>query len=145
MNANTNQMTVALKEAGVKLPSQQEQLWRIVKDQPGSTAKEIATRAKHINLSSTSSQLYQMVARGMLYTKPGNLGPNGGRANRYFTDMDTYTSLPYNKKPAVVRGLRPAALTPPPAPSAAPGFDLDSMTVAQARALYRQLHKMFGG
>lgn len=152
MNTN-NQMTVALKEAGVKLPTQQEQLWRIVKDQPGSTYKEIAGRARHLNPSSISSQLNQMVARGMMYTKLcDRTGRKGNtEARRYFTDQDTYASLPFTKKPAVVRDPRPAALTPPPtgyepiAAKPAHHIDLDSMTVAQARGLYQQLHKMFGG
>lgn len=151
MNANANQMTVALKEAGVKLPTQQEQQWRIVKDQPGSTCKEIAGRARHLNPSSVSSQLNQMVARGMMYTKPcDRTGRKGNsKARRYFTDQDTYASLPFTKKPAVVRDLRPAAPPPtgyePIAAKPAHHIDLDSMTVAQARGLYQQLHKMFGG
>jgi hypothetical protein len=139
-----NAITYALKAAGVATPTQSELIWRRVKEQPGMTAKGIGMSLTSIKKSSISTLLSAMEKRGMVYTKR-----DAGRARKYYTDMTAYELLPLPKPlPKVTPPAKieveycqssPLVVTPPKA------FNLDDLTVREARALYEQLHKMFGG
>jgi hypothetical protein len=137
-----NAMTEAFISAGVKAPTIAERLWRIIKDEPGLTASQMQKRLPAIKVGSISSQLHLMETRGMVYVKgTKGQGPKG-TAKAYYTDMDTFQRLPAPK---------PTTHKPAPAPAATPDisrvagfvFDLDNLTIREARELYLKLKEMF--
>lgn len=150
MNANTNQMTQAFVKAGIEPPTVANQIWNIIKEQPGVTYSRLKQRAAHLSRGSISSTLNDMEKRSMIYSRP-----IGDRKNAYFTDMEQYRLLPRpaaTKQPTKVPEQPPAAgkLAGEPTATASTQhttpsvFSVDQLTIAQARALYQQLHKMFG-
>jgi hypothetical protein len=137
-----NAMTEAFISAGVKAPTIAERLWRIIKDEPGLTANQLHKRMPAIKVGSISSQLHLMETRGMVYVKgTKGQGPKG-TAKAYYTDMETFQRLPAPK---------PTTHMPAPAPAATPDisqptgfvFDLDNLTIREARELYLKLKEMF--
>lgn len=152
MNANTNQMTQAFTQAGIKPLPVMHQLWNIIKEQQGSTFKQLKTRASHINQGTIASTLNDMEKRGMTYSRPADI--RTPRKKAYFTDMERYELLP---RPNAVKQLKGKPTTgsldepvkksewTPVVPAPLAQINIDQMTVAEARNLYQQLHKMFGG
>lgn len=153
-------MEKALIEAGVPLPPMIERVWRIVKESgsQGATSRDVAARMKHDHTRKVTPSLSDMTKRGMVAAVPEFDGKTGRQIYRYFTDMGTYRLLPpltpakKDKRRQVSHtpdAVPATAHTPTPSPAPAPAaegfFDIDRMTIAQARALYQQLHKMFGG
>ena len=163
MNAHSNQMTQALRQAGIKTPTILQQLWSIIKEQPGSTYREIKGRASHLNPSSIASQLNELEKRSMAYSRPADIRYPNRKA--YFTDMERYELLP-NPNSIKEKKIRAALLdsvlqaeaakvdaeastiSHMLAKAAVPSQDwaayVDTLTVSEARALYQHLHKMFG-
>ncbi len=157
-----------LAAAGVKIPSVQERVWRIVRDNMpdgilASRVADILNPSQHN--TSVSTLLSQMEARKMVYTKtePRRVtGPRGSVITRnikvYFTDMKEYELLPAPvKQTAATRAMGvakasinavkkvPSTVTPPAASAAPPMKSFEELTIAEATALYVRLHKMFGG
>lgn len=163
MNAHTNQMIQTLKQAGIKTPTILNQLWSIIKEQPGSTYRQIKDRASHLNPSSIASQLNELEKRSMAYSRPADI--NRPRVKAYFTDMERYELRP-NPNSAKEKKARIAlvdsvlkaevarvdaeasTISHMLAKAAVPSQDwaayVDTLTVAEARHLYKQLRKMFG-
>jgi hypothetical protein len=145
-------MEKAMIEAGIKTPDNKERIWRVVKETGGTgiTYKGLIKRLPAINRGTISSCLNDMMARGMVAaTQNQARGP--GRANYvYTTDLDAYTVLPKVRvakppapAPAPVPVPVPAAPAPAPAPAPALIDSVDHLTIAQARALYEVLRRMF--
>lgn len=152
----------ALQTAGVKLPSQKERLWRVIKDNPGIIASRAAAICK-IPASSAAALAGDMVKRGMLTETKQATRMAGPRGSFVMRNVNTYTvhprmdgfyeDLPLPKKPKAAKPTPAPAPEPKPTPkeptlaerTEVPGVNVDSLTVAQARALYAALHKMFGG
>lgn len=139
-----NVMTSKLAAAGVKVPSVLERCWRVVKDNPGITALRVS-EVLNIQQSNVSSILSDGTKRRMFYTKDEVRkvkGPRGTFAERkvltYYTSLAEYARLPM---PAGTVSPAPAVKPEPEAPHAP---SVDHLTIAQARALYDVLHKMFG-
>ena len=163
MNAHTNQMTEAFKQAGIKTPTILNQLWSIIKEQPGSTYRQIKDRASHLNPGSIATTLHSLEKRCMIYSRPADI--KNPRTKAYFTDMERYELRP-NPNSAKEKKARIAlmdsvlkaevarvdaeasTISHMLAKAAVPSQDwaayVDTLTVAEARALYQQLHKMFG-
>jgi hypothetical protein len=146
-----NAMTEAFIRAGAKAPTIAERLWRIIKDEPGLTATQMQKRLPAIKVGSISSQLSLMETRSMVYVKgTKGQGPKG-TAKAYYTDMERYERLPAPKPTTHMPAPAPAAtpdISQPLAcvPQSAPAgdvFDLDSLTIREARALYLKLKEMF--
>jgi len=143
-----NAMTEALKTAGVPLPSIAQILWKAIKESQGITRTELGKRLSHINPNSVNSRLHDLQKRGMVYTK--KIKFRDTYTNAYYTDMGEFRMLPHvTTKPESESEPKPEARTKPQASTPAPtppsrSFDLDTMTVGEARALYAQLKRMFG-
>jgi hypothetical protein len=139
-----NAMTEAFIAAGAKAPTIAQRVWRIIKDEPGLTQSQMFKRLPAIAKGSISSQLHLMEKRGMVYVKGTKGGGPTGTSKAYYTDLDHYERLPLPKgngktaepAPAPALGLAP--------PTTAKKFDLDGLTIGEARALYKQLKEMFG-
>ena len=137
-----NAMTEAFISAGVKAPTIAERLWRIIKDEPGLTATQMQKRMPAIKVGSISSQLHLMEQRGMVYVKgTKGQGPKG-TAKAYHTDMERYERLPV---PVPTKAPVKVPIEPVSAPKGDdwPAFDLDNLTIREARELYLKLKGMF--
>ena len=166
-------MAEKLKEAGVKVPSVQERVWRIVRDNPGGITAARVTDILGASVSGgsgVSSLLSQMEARKMVRSRKEMrrvTGPRGSVVERgvnvYVTDMREYEILPLRRKEtaatramdatkAVVAQVK-AAPTPTtviasqlrktPTVNEAEEF-VERLTIAEARAVFGVLNKMFG-
>lgn len=134
-----NQLTNALAKAGVPLPTIKERLWRVIKDEPGLTATQLSKRLSGIPIGTISSQLNVMETRGMVYVV-GTKGHGPTRkAKAYHTDMDTYQLL---SAPKVGTTHKPAQKAVEPTADR-DAFDLDALTIREAKALYVRLKGMF--
>lgn len=122
-----------------------------VKNNPSSSYKDIAdTLEKHgYKPSSIGSLLTQFVKNGLCARD---------EQNRYTAIVNEYTPIKVNKhtkakqviqKAKATRGEGIAALSPQPMVKAVPKTDIQSMlnglSILQARALYDELKKIFGG
>lgn len=115
-----------------------QQIWRVVKDNPGVTTKQLESKMpEHGN--NVSTRLTQMLEGKKLVRK--KLHPRG---YAWYAIGDTYPMF---------RGMRPNKSKPKKAtyhaetvkPAPSPEYSVENMNVAQARALYIELHKIFGG
>jgi hypothetical protein len=139
-----NQLTNAFINAGIKLPSTKERLWRVIKDEPGLTQAQLAKRLTGIPIGTISSQLHGMEERGMVYVVGTKGRGPSGKAKAYHTDMETYQLLPMpernGKKAATAQAEPPAETKRQPVEMS---IDLDSLTIREAKALYLKLKEMF--
>ena len=154
-----NQITQALVKAGVKTPSQSELLWRVVRDNPGKNAKALIALSA-LPGTSASTLLTQMVKRKMmrqeLVPMKAKMGLGYGTRNiaHYYTAIPEFEVLPKPTKSYVTPpapAVKPAVNIPrsetypvvaTPATTAV-GFNLESLTIAQAREIHAQLGRMF--
>lgn len=153
-------------------PTSMERLWRAIKDADparGVTHADLARRLSGIPAGTISSRVSTLLARGMVYVTR-TTAAGGRHVQHYATDMDTFELLPLlrppvprprkekkekeaqpvTKAPEVATPVNPTGL-----PLAAPApvrvtianhaEFIDTLTVAEARALYTTLHRMFGG
>ena len=156
---------IALKAAGVKLPSQLERIWVWLKDHQPQSARQIEITLK---IPQASSILSQMETRRMVSSVKELDRSSGFTTKRFSVVGRTYELLPKPKKtpfkaaaPAApvinILDLKPGPIMQAPqivsidtrAPwqiftPAAP-LDLDALTIAEARALYIRLASMFKG
>ncbi len=163
----TTTFEAALKQAGVSVPSQQERVWRVIKDHPGITAKRISS-ITNIDQAQVSSYCSLMLARKMLEVAyiPMHLRLGRGHGiknvSTFKVTQQQYEVLPkVEAEKEVVKGkgqcseVKIIHPTTPVEQQKAPQIakreseehwkaDVESMTVAEARALYNVLHKMFG-
>jgi len=154
-----NAMTLAIKNAGIPVKSQTERLWLMCKDHPGSTSNSLAQKTG-VSEGNASSVLSQMVNRGMLVAGSVAMRVPGPRGVAILRNVKTYTvdprmggryeALPY--PPKRVKEVAPATvITPPESPSTASHAagnvtspTIGHLTIAEAHALYTQLHLLFG-
>ena len=95
-----------LKAAGVKIPSMQERVWRLLRDNPGGLTSARATDIMGVAVTSgsVSSLLSQMEARKMVqskFEKRRTNGPHGAYERNvkvYYTTMREYELLPMPRK-----------------------------------------------
>lgn len=106
-----------LKAAGVKIPSMQERVWRIVRDNPGGITSARATDIMGVAVTSgsVSSLLSQMEKRKMVSSRPERrrvVGPRGSTIERdvkvYYTTMREYELLPRPRKETAASRARDA-------------------------------------
>jgi DNA-binding CsgD family transcriptional regulator len=141
-----NALTSALKDAGVALPPAGKRIWLWLKDHPGKTAKDIAT-ALNIEASTSSSQLTKMEQRGMVAKVYSSVY---GDSLRWKTCIPEYDLLPIHKNGIIAKAT--VTTLPPPIAPKAPSmgalpsykFDMEKLTIEDARTLYLQLKKLFG-
>lgn len=137
-----------------------ERVWRIVADHPCVTSKSVAQIMGEEH-SEVSSHLSAMVKRGMIRSEMipikvrcGN-GFTDRRVHHYTACIKQYELLPLKKKSA--RNPKPLSVTPlqqikdsipraelTPLTRVTPGFDIEQLTLSEARALYQKLHVLFG-
>jgi hypothetical protein len=120
-----------------------QQLWRVIKDRPGITTKELeAMMPEHGR--NVSTRLTQMLAgkklahkklhpRGYAWYAIGDTYPmfRGMRPNKSKPKKATYHAKPIKEGTTPQTGLA--------------GLSVGNMSVSHARALYLELHKIFGG
>lgn len=136
MNMHT-QMTDAMTAAGIRpIISRMQRVWTTVYNSKlRITSSDVAKILKESN-GNVSSLLSQMEQRGMVDAVYNNKG-----VKEYGTIGDKYELLPVRKvatTPAKWRASMPILIQDKV-------FDVDSLTISEARALYRKLKPMFEG
>jgi hypothetical protein len=140
-----NAISTALKTSGVKLPPTNKRIWLWLHDHPGRTAKEVANAIGVAN-STTSSQLGNMVSRGMVTAVSEKHPHRESQLRRYATCIREFELLPMPR--------RASACTPPPMPPfmvkpEAPKLPgplmqtLDKYTLGELRAIHAGLNHLF--
>lgn len=129
--------------------SQTEQLWQYIKDNPGSTAPEMFKAKAIADYKNIATRVNQLAKRGLL-----RQDINSHPMKNYVVD-ETYPRVTLEdrlqrmqnargtkpkKIKKVKRVVQPVVETPK-----TPVNILDTMSVMQARELYDQLKKIFGG
>lgn len=159
-------METAMVNAGIKPPSAKQRVWQAIKESgtQGSTHNALKRRLSAMSESSISVALCELYNRAMVYREkvpahPGKLGST--TVWNYKTDMERYELLPppgvVRKDPKKIKRRPAKTVSSPPKVMAMPGPityvgpeptkavpSLDDLTIAEARALYLKLHKMFG-
>ena len=99
-----NQITVdnvamrdAMRDAGIKIPTNQRLVWDWLKERPGQPCKAIQAGIK-INGNSISAQLSQMVSRGMLSAKLEKSMPLNRNVFHYSTVGKEFKVMPAIEK-----------------------------------------------
>jgi len=92
-----NAITQAFVAAGVKLPTQSERLWRVVKDHPGCHSTK-AAKITGISEANTSSLLGAMARRDMLITSTTQMRVPGPRGSMITRAILTYTVQPPHER-----------------------------------------------
>ena len=149
-----NQITVALKEAGMALPTQNQRIWNWLKDHPNKTTLEIS-KALNLTLGNVSSLISGMYKRKMVTAINDKSNSRRGVVGRYSVVGREYELLPLPKQQVVARPQpRPIDVAPPaPTPNNVRQAEvpttaeqiLEKLSVKQAHELYVALHGMFGG
>lgn len=144
-----NTITHAFKAAGIKTPTQFQRVWTWLKDHQPQTAKAVDAA---LSLPQASSLLSQMEKRGMVSSSKEFDRRTGFNVKRFIAAGREYELLPLPKaaepapKPkAEVFNVQFAPMQPSKAPVQLEKFNLESMTIAEARQAYHQLRAMFGG
>ena len=138
-----NDITAALKTAGVKLPPLRRRVWNWLHDHPNHNSREVAT-AIHAKYSEVATQVSDMVNRGML--KSEQTYTNHRRNPMiYRTAIKDYELLPKGK----VSGAKwePTPFTPVVDPFSKlpkPKIDVHALPLREARELYAALKEYFG-
>ena len=151
-----NQLTMAMKQAGVALPPQNKRIWLWLKDHPSKTTKELSS-ALNMPLGIVSTLVSDMYKRGMVSVVRVPTTTRHGSVGRYSTIGREFELLPKVKvkaKPAlapvpvsqpVVEKQEPVKVIPKDEPAPTAAHILETMSVKQAYELYVSLHEMFGG
>lgn len=119
-----------------------QQIWRVIKDRPGVTTKELETlMPEHGN--NVSTRLTQMLNGKKLARK--ETFPTG---YAWYAIGDTYPMYRGAGRPKGAKAKKKVTYHAAPTKEVtkpAASLSVENMNVAQARALYLELHKIFGG
>lgn len=146
------QMVQAMKDAGVKLPPVTQRIWQWLHDKGGAyTLKEVEIALK-ISGGHAGSGMYELYARGMV-AKRQAFRRTASTRFEWSAVGNTFELLPIKpefKRKTKAQPAKELTTTSQPVVSAvlapAPAINVeDGMTLAEARALYLRLHKIFGG
>lgn len=149
-----NAMTQALKEANVRVPTQSERIWGLVRERTkeglGTTSREAHKLLREsIAYANVSSLMSQMEARDLLYSKERPYPTGGRRARAYYCDSDEFKMSPLLPRGTVRKEPEPASLDTSALPvmvhDAGHDWDkfIDNLSIAQARVLHRKLSQLF--
>jgi hypothetical protein len=125
-----------------------ETFFNIIRDNPGNTRAALVTLARNAGIkdASSSSLVVQFVKRGLIRAQ------NNGGVSSYFTVGNHYVKgYLARDKAKKVKPVAKATPKPTPAPDnpvrvigTVPQL-LDTLSIVQARELYDELKKIFGG
>lgn len=138
-----NNVSTALKTAGVKLPPLKKRIWLWLKDHPKKTYREIAT-ALNVRETDCATQLGIMHNRGMLSKVRGAYIDSSASINLWSIVYDEYELLPPRTRALnpLDRPISTQLIHPQPLPTPR-NIDVTSLKLSEARALYVELKKYF--
>lgn len=129
-----NDMTIALTQAGVKLPTGRQRIWNWLKDHPHKTARDVLVALK-LPAGTVSGALSKLESGGFVVANHEPVRP-GGRVTAHYSVSSTEYS-------ARARVHIPAPKPTPPAPKA---FDpeklLGDCTIRQLRDVQKWLNNL---
>lgn len=140
-------VSLALKNAGVKVPPLKKRIWLWLKDHPAKSYREISIALNELH-TSVSSTLTEMSSRGMLsYSKAESEGKKGHNITRYSIVSKEYELLPMPIKNSPCKTHTTKVEVDAPIiriePKPVSKIDIEQLTVSEARALYRKLQEFF--
>lgn len=143
-----NAMTKALKTAGIAIPHNQR-IWQWLFDNGKHTSKEISA-ALSVPQNNVATLLGDMIKRKMV-VKTSEFSTLKGGDTAYYAvhpKVRAFILLPKPKKVAPVVEPVVEVTVPAPVLVESPAVikpSIDTLSVNEAFALYKQLHEMFGG
>ena len=151
-----NQISSALAQAGVKLPSLMRRVWQVLHDSKMPRSATCVANILHEPRNSVASAVNSMHSRGMVALARHELtrvkGPHNSTKNRLIAQWaavgQEYELLPVSPttkaEPIAKADVEQRFFRPAP-PWAAEQFELDieKMTLAQAHTLYKRLREFF--
>jgi hypothetical protein len=147
------QLEEAMRSAGVELPTSKERVWNAIKESmpTGISTPQLVKRLKALPPQTVYTAVYQLNARSMVYRTLGVTKGFKKGESVYFTDMDKFQLLPMPgviaKRPvqkAMSLSIPELERTPKTPPVQISKFiDIDHLTIAEAKDLWRRLSKLF--
>lgn len=146
-DVNTQEVHIEVEQPTT---NQTELIWRFIRDNPGSTASEVARSNIISDSGNVATRITQLVKRGIV-RQDKTVHP----AKNYTTTVG-YKSISMEERIQRMNAARKDGTKKPkkikvvkrkvaPQVQASQGNILDTMSVVQARALYDQLKQIFGG
>ena len=137
-----NNVAIALKAAGVKLPSQNQRIWQWLKDNGQHTLRDVASETK-IGEATAQAAVTNLIHRGMLKSIK-RTDVRGKRLNATYEALGReYELLPRPVKGAVsVAPQEKVAVAAVAAPTFNPEEFLGDLTLSQLRQVYNYLRGM---
>jgi len=149
-----NQISSALAQAGVKLPSLMRRVWQVLHDSKIPRSATCVANILHEPRNSVASAVNSMYSRGMVALARHELtrvkGPHNSTKNRLIAQWaavgQEYELLPVSPttkaepavNPYLVNAKLPEHSTPQPAT-----INIEKMTLSEAHTLYKQLREFF--
>jgi DNA-binding transcriptional ArsR family regulator len=149
-----NQISSALAQAGVKLPSLLQRVWQILHDSKVPRSGKVLASMLNLPQAHVSSALNKLYSRGMVAIARHELthckGPRGSTRKALVaqyaalgTEYELLPVLPTTKvepQPQLAADIEQRFLRPSPQPAT---IDIEKMTLAEAHALYKRLQEFF--
>lgn len=141
-----NDISLAMKAAGIKVPVQKERIWRLLKDEGDMTVTRIASKLA-MPEPSTQAAITDMQQRKMVGRKERKSAQGVRLNNEYFAIGKTYELLPRVKAGAAGRAVANKKPTETVAAAPLAEFNVDAfiapLTLGQAKAVMLKLKRMF--
>lgn len=130
-----NDMTIALTQAGVKLPTGRQRIWNWLKDHPHKTARDVIVALK-LHAGTVSGALSKLESGGFVVAKQEPVRP-GGRVTAHYS----VSSTEYSARARVCKPLQTPSLNSTPK-----AFDpeklLGDCTIRQLRDVQKWLNNL---
>lgn len=145
----TTQIIEAFEKAGIKM-TKAERIWNYLKDKPGRTVKQIQA---DLHMKSINAPIHYMQVGGLLRVEQERF--NNRKRNLFFARGTVFSNEGLYSKPRAKSADADIPRAPTELPVVQPTlkpvvqpalkpFDLDNLTIGEARNLFNQLKKMFG-
>lgn len=143
-------LTKALDAAPGKGWNMDQKIHHYLKDHPNKTKEEIAKALGFPSIGSTYAALKRAMREGLLRKQRGTRFTKGVWEYQIVFKEFQQPSWGYVKVADRVKPDKPnqeikTGINWAPETEKPPKFDIDSLTLGEARKLYNDLHKMFGG
>ena len=131
-----NNLAIALKDAGVKLPPMNRRIWQWLKDNGAHTLRDICAE---LGVAKVAAQavVSVMLREGTLERQERH-DSKGKRSNNAYAALGT--GYNQGRKPPVVAAIKPQGMSPA---GVDPEEALGTYTLSELRVLYQYLHKHF--
>ena len=128
-----NNLAIALKDAGVKLPPMNRRIWQWLRDNGAHTLRDVCAELS-VTPAAAQATVSVMLREGTL-ERQARHDAKGKRSNNAYVALGS--SYDHGRKPPIVAAIKP------PAAGINPEQALGAYTLSELRVLYQYLHKHF--